>query len=178
MDTRAFADRPLPPGPSTRHLTLFRDAAIHPDRERYVVGVYLPRGGIRSRVCPRWVHTLQCAELYTVLDTFQLAAYMGWNRAVSESESWVSRAQACVQRPARPTKGLAPFFLVPCLDIPVHDIFWVPTRLNPVDPPSRLSTFVSRKEALHAAHARYAAWRELGFCYPNLQNVPRFPWGS
>ena len=51
-------------------------------------------GGVRSRVCPRWVHTLQCAELDAALHTFQLAAYMGWNMAVLGSDSWVSRAQA------------------------------------------------------------------------------------
>ena len=102
--------------------------------------------------------------------------YMGWNRAVLGSDAWVSRAQAvslCASSGLPAQQGiLRRFFWFRAWTSLSMSIFWVPTRLNPANPPSRLSAFVSREEALHAAYGWYAARRELGFCYPDLQNVP------
>ena len=100
------------------------------------------------------------------------------------SDSWVSKAQAFSLRVACPATYLryreSSVVLSgsvcgrQCLCV----FFWVPTTLNPVNPPSRLSSFSSRKHALRASHERYTAWRGLGFCYPNLKTITRFPWSS
>ena len=48
----------------------------------------------RLQKCPKWIGTLQQAELLGVVHSFQVVAFMRWDRAYLGSDSSVARAQA------------------------------------------------------------------------------------
>ena len=56
---------------------LFCDAAPSKDGHRFFMGVYLPGRGYRRWRCPKWIKTLQQAELLAIVHNFQLVAFMG-----------------------------------------------------------------------------------------------------
>ena len=69
---------------------LFADATpVGP--HSFSVGLYLPSGGMRTFQCPRWVTTLQAAELRAWVQGVRLAAYMQWPRVCVGSDSAVAR---------------------------------------------------------------------------------------
>ena len=55
---------------------LFVDAAE--EGTRFRVGVVGSPGMYRSKLCPRWVRTLQQAELMGIWEEAKIAAYRGW----------------------------------------------------------------------------------------------------
>ena len=71
--------------------------ALSADGCRFFMGVYLPGRGYRHWKCPIWIQTLQQAELLVTVRSFQLAAFMGWERAYLGSDSFVARAQATLR---------------------------------------------------------------------------------
>ena len=71
---------------------LFADAApVGPDS--FCVGLFLPLGGMRTFQCPRWVTTLQAAELWGWVQGVRLAADMQWPRVCVGSDITVARCQ-------------------------------------------------------------------------------------
>ena len=71
---------------------LFADAAPV-GLDTFSVGLYLPSGGVRMFQCPRWVGTLQAAELWGWVQGVRLAAYMKRPRVCVGSDSTVARCQ-------------------------------------------------------------------------------------
>ena len=55
----------------------------------FSVGLYFPMGGMRMFPCPRWVNTLQAAELWGWVQWVRLAAYMKWPWVCVGSDSTV-----------------------------------------------------------------------------------------
>ena len=72
---------------------LFCDAAPRGEGSKLSMGIYLPHKEWRRWLCPRWVTSLQQAELMAAVRAFRLAAYMRWPGAYLGSESFVARAQ-------------------------------------------------------------------------------------
>ena len=64
------------------------------------MGVYLAGvgGGSRSWKCPRWITTLQQAELLCLLKACQLASYMQLPILYLGTGSWVSHCQSVRMR--------------------------------------------------------------------------------
>ena len=63
-----------PPSCWGGHVLFANAAPVGPDS--FYVGLYLPLGGMRTFQCPRWVTTLQAAELWGWVQGVRLAAYM------------------------------------------------------------------------------------------------------
>ena len=57
-------------------------------------------GGMRMFQCPRWVSTLQAAELWGWVQGIHLAAFMKWPRVFVGNDSTVARCQIQGQRGA------------------------------------------------------------------------------
>ena len=76
------------------------------------VKLYLPSGGMRMFRCPRWVSTLQAAELWGWVQGVRLATYMKWPRVCMGN--MVARASFIFSAGARTSRGLA------CRWMPTH----------------------------------------------------------
>ena len=70
------------------------------DQTDFFVGLYLPLGGVRMFRCPRWVTTLQAADLWGWMQGVRLATDMKWPRVCVGSDSTVARCQIQGQRGA------------------------------------------------------------------------------
>ena len=66
----------------------------------FSVGLYLLTEGMRMFPWPRWVSTLQAAELWGWVQGVRLAAYMKWPRVCVGSDSIVAQCQVEGQRGA------------------------------------------------------------------------------
>ena len=79
--------------------------------------------------------------------SFQLAAFMGWERAYLDSDSFVAHAQAASLRANTALqiqhRILRRFFWFRSWARVVMTVFWVSIELNPADPASRLLLFVT-----------------------------------
>ena len=130
---------------------LFADAAPL-GTDTFFVGLYLPSGGMRVFQCPRWVSTLQAAELWGWMQGVCLAAYMKWPRVCVGSDSTVARCQIQGQRGAIFCCGQqrilrALFWLRRWSRMPIAG-FFVPSERNPADLPSRVHEFDSERSCL------------------------------
>ena len=101
---------------------LFCDAPPSKDCRRFFMG-----GGYRHWGCPKWIRTLQQAELLAIVRSFQLVACMGCNRAYLGSDSSLVRAQAFSFRASIELhvqqRILRRFSLVPLLVTTKYDCF-------------------------------------------------------
>ena len=137
---------------------LFADAApVGPDT--FSVGLYLPSGGVRMFRCPRYVSTLQAAELWGWVHGVRLATSMKWPRVCVGSDSTVARCQVQGQKGAIFCSGQqrllrALFWLRRWSWIPIAG-FYVPFSCNLADPPSRMHDFYSVRSCLGSARERY-----------------------
>ena len=133
-------------GVEDKHV-LFCDAAPSADGHQFFMGVYPLGRGFKHWKCPRWIQTLQQAELLAIVLSFQLAAFMGWERAYLGSDSFVAQAQATSLRAntALQTQHriLRRFFWFRSWARIVMTVFWVSTELNPANPASRALIFVT-----------------------------------
>ena len=115
-----------PPAYSSEYV-LFADAAPV-GLANFFVGLYLPLGGMRMFQCPRWVSTLQAAELWGWVKGVRLAAYMKWPRVCVGSDSTVARYQG--QTGAGFLLGSATYPTCPVLAAPLvrdtHSGFFCP----------------------------------------------------
>ena len=71
---------------------LFADAALV-GQDAFSVRSYLPLGGVPMLQCPRWVSTLQAAELCGSVEGVRLATYMKWPTVCVGSDSTVAQCQ-------------------------------------------------------------------------------------
>ena len=136
---------------------------------RFFMGVYLPGRGYRHWKCPTWIQTLQQAELLATVRSFQLAAFMGWERAHLGSDSFVARAQTtllCILRR---------FFWFRSWARVVMTVFWVSTELNLAEPASRAFDFRHRHEVRRGADKRFRAWQSSQERFYASTGVPPFP---
>ena len=140
---------------------LFCDAAPSKDGRRFFMGVYLPGRGYRHWKCPKWIRTLQQAELLAAVRNFQLVAFLRWDRAYLGSGSSVARAQAT---PLRASTELhvqqripRRFFWFRSWSQLVMTVFWVSTNMNPADPASRAFDFRCSHEIRRHADRRFRA---------------------
>ena len=155
-------------------------AAVGPDS--FCVGLYLPLGGMRPFQGPRWVTTLQAAELWGWVQGVRLAAYMQWPRVCIGSDSTVARCQIQGQRGAAFCAGQqrilrSVFLLRRWSRIPIAG-FYVPSGRNLADPPSRMHEFDSLCSCLGSARERYRDWHLSPFPHSEIFALAPFPWVS
>ena len=166
-------------GVGDKHV-VFCDTAPSVDGCRFFMGVYLLGRGFRHWKCPRWIQTLQQAELLAIVRSFQLAAFMGWERAYLGSDSFVARAQATSLRastaPQTQHRILSCFFWFRSWARVVMTVFWVSTELNPADPASRAFDFRHSHEVRRSADRRFRAWQSVQEPFYASTRVPPFPW--
>ena len=136
------------------------------------IGLCLPSRGVRKFQCPRWVTTLQAAELWGWVQGIRLATYMKCPRVCVGSDSTVARYQVQGQRVAvfcasqqRILRAL--FWLLRWFGIPLAG-FYVPFGRNLADPPSRVHEFDSMSSCLGSAHERYWQGHSSPFPYQDF----------
>ena len=157
---------------------LFADAApVGP--HAFPVGLYLPSEGVHVFQCPRWVSTLQVAELWGWVQGDRLATYMKWPRVCVGSDSTVARCQVQGQRGAVFCSGQqhilrALVWLRRWFGIPIAG-FYIPSGCKPADPPSRAHDYDSMRSCLGSARERYWQWYSSPFPYHDFFAQAPFP---
>ena len=126
--------------PTSEPYTLFVDAAVHQDQ--YYIGIFHPSKGIQIHIAPPHIQNQQTAELFGLMYAIKLATSLQYpllhlyndNRgALFLLSTLQPRAAHYIQ-----VKLLRQVFnLLWWSKLTVH-LYWVPSFLNPADPPSRL----------------------------------------
>ena len=154
------------------------------------MGVVGLTGVNRSYKCPRWVTSLQQAELWGIYLALKICVYIHRNATHGAgggcfnigTDSEVARWQC--------TKGHASSNLKVQHRI-LRRIFWlrswsgchvtifrVPSPANPADPPSRLTSFTRKGEVKRESERRKSVWRALPHPYDHLVHLRQAHWNS
>ena len=174
--------------PSATPIVLFSDAAE--EGSRFRVGVVGKEGLHRTTLCPKWVRSLQQAELWGILYAAKLGVYIVHNagggrggngillRVGSDSDvgrHQTLRGKANVQLVAqqRILRGLFWLRLWSGLSL---ELFRVPTKVNPADPLSRIHSFSSASHARREADTRISMWRQSPNPFMFLSNLAPTHW--
>ena len=133
-----------------------------------------------SRKAPKWISTLQQAELYVAVYALRLGCYVRLPYVVVATDSDVGRAQILGMRGGnflRSQQRLLRqlFWLRSWNDRPMG-VFRVSTDMNLVDPPSRLGSFHTHSDVTGTVKRRQAAWKGDPNRFICLDFLPRFPW--
>ena len=145
LTPQCFAPWPWLPHMPAAECVFFTDAAERSTTSRYRIGIVREGRRWLSRKAPRWISTLQQAELYAAVYALRLGCYMRLPYVVVGTDSDVGRAQILgmlggifLRSQQRLLRQL--FWLRSWNDRPMG-VFRVSTDLNPADPPSRLGSF-------------------------------------
>ena len=133
-----------------------------------------------SRKAPKWITTLQQAQLYAAVYALRLGCYMRLPYVVVATDSDVGRAQILGMRGGiflRSQQRLLRqlFWLRSSNDRPMG-VFRVSTDLNPADPPSRMGSFHTHSDVTDSVKRRQAAWKGEPNRFVCLDFLPRFAW--
>ena len=159
----------------TRVHTFFSDAA--PCGERFRIGVVGSPDFYRSYVCPRWVRSLQQAELFGVYGALKAAVGCRLHSVAVGIDNEAVRLQSASQRastdcPVQLRLLRRIFWLRAWSGLQVT-VFRVPSAVNPADPLSRRHQMPSCASMLALAEQRRAAWGESDLPFDGLrQSAP------
>ena len=133
-----------------------------------------------SRKAPKWINTLQQAELYAAVYALRLGCYMRLPYVVVATDTDVGRAHILGMRGG--------IFLRSQLRL-LRQLFWhrswndrplgvfrVSTDLNPAHLPSRLGSFRTHGDVTDSVKRRQAAWKGEPNRFICLDFLPRFAW--
>ena len=180
LTPQSFAFWPWLPQLPSAECFFFSDAAERSVKGRYRIGVV--RGGRRwrSRKAPKWVTTLQQADLYAAVFALRLGCYMRLPYVVAATDSDVCRAQILGLRGGIFLRGQQRLlrrllWLRSWNDRPLRG-FRVGTELNPADPPGRLGSFRTQSDVTDNVKRRQVAWKGESNRFVCLEFLPRFAW--
>ena len=167
-----FPAHDLSEPPHVRVHTFFSDVA--PRGQRFRIGVVGSPGFYRSYVCPRWVSSLQQAELFGVYGALKAAVGCQLRSVAvgidNEVQSASLRASTDCPVPLRLLRRI--FWLRVWSGLQVT-IFRVSSAVNPADPLSREHDMLSRASILRLCEQRRVAWGESDLPFNSLrQSVP------
>lgn len=169
-------------------IILFADAAE--EGARFRVGVVGSKGLYRSTLCPRWVRSLQQAELWGILYAAKLGTYIIRNvrgeggdkgillRVGSDSDvgrHQTLRGKASVQLTSQQRILRSLFWLRLWSGLSL-ELFRVPSGLNPADPLSRINSFKSASHARREADTRKSNWSKSPNPFMFLSNLAPTHW--
>ena len=148
------------------------------------------RGPYKSYLCPKWIKTLQQAELWGVYVAAKIAVYIAENsggrgaagrreiRIGTDSEA--SRYQVIHGHAATPLVAhqriLRRLFWLRTWSRATIGIFRVASHANPADPLSRLRSFSSRQEAKAEADRRMRIWETCASPFQFMAHLPLPHW--
>ena len=155
--------------------TFFSDAA--PCGRRFRIGVVGSPGFYRSYVCPRWVRSLQQAELYGVYGALKAAAGCRLRSVAVGIDNEAVRVQSASLRASTDCpvqlRLLRRIFWLRAWSGLQLSVFRVPSAVNPADPLSRKHEMLSRASMLSLCEQRRVAWGESHLPFDRLrQSVP------
>lgn len=147
---------PTPPLPFTTHVVC-GDAAQH--AKGYHVGLFSPTFGSRIIRCPPQVVTQQAAELFAVDAATRLATRLGWTQYTYVGDNTAALAITTNLRPplynavmTNITRRIRNRLL--WTNSQVH-LVWVPSFLQPADPPSRANPLCTTEHVDREAAERW-----------------------
>ena len=180
LTPQCFAPWPRLPQLPAADGVFFIDAAERSTRGRYKIGIVREGKRWLSRKAPKWITTLQQAELYVAVYALRLGCYMRLPYVVVAADSDVGRAQ---------TLGMRAGIFVRSQQRLLRQLFWlgswndrplgllrVSTDLNPADPPSRLRSFHAHSDVTDSVKRRQAPWKGEPNRFVCLDFLPRFAW--
>ena len=155
--------------------TFFSDAA--PCGRRFRIGVVGSPGFYRSYVCPRWVRSLQQAELYGVYGALKAAVGCRLRSVAVGIDNEAVRVQSASLRASTDCpvqlRLLRRIFWLRAWSGLQLSVFRVPSAVNPADPLSRKHEMLSRASMLSLCEQRRVAWGESDLPFDRLrQSVP------
>ena len=98
LSPQCFAPWPWLPQQPTAECVFFTDAAERSTKGRYRIGIVREGRRWLSRKAPKWITTLQQAELYAAVYALRLGCYMRLPYVVVATDSDVGRAQILCMR--------------------------------------------------------------------------------
>ena len=180
LTPQCFAPWPWLPQLPAAECVFFTDAAERSPRGTYRIGIVREGMRLLSRKAPKWITTLQQAELYAAVYALRLRCYMCLPYVVVATDSDVGREQILGMRGGiflRSQQRLLRqlFWLMSWNDRPMG-VFRVSTDLNPADLPSRLGSFHTHSDFTDSVKRRQAAWKGDPNRFVCLDFLPRFAW--
>ena len=172
LTPQCFAPWPwLPPIPAAQ-CVFFTDAAERSKTGRYRIGTVREGRRWLRRKAPKWIGTLQQAELYVAAYALRLGCYMRLPNVVIATDSDIGRAQTLGMRGGiflRSQQRLLQqlFWLRSWNDRPMG-VLRVSTGLNPADTPSSLGSFRTHSDVTDGVKCRQAAWKGEPNCFTCL----------
>uniref|UniRef100_A0A7S4D2Q4 Uncharacterized protein n=1 Tax=Eutreptiella gymnastica TaxID=73025 RepID=A0A7S4D2Q4_9EUGL len=147
-------------GACKRTFTFFSDAAL--DGDGFWAGVVGALGIYRSYRCPKWVSSLQQAELYAAYAAMKVAVGNRFHSIAVGIDNGASRIQASKMWAAPDSivqhRLLRRIFWLRAWSNPQASTFRMPSAYNPAEPLSRCFRGESWSDATTEAERRRSAW--------------------